>query len=279
MVIEYKKDRVNSKGKSPRDLQQRNQKQEYPSHQQGVVDTFLVDELKSHIAELKDELVKAKAVTPIAATLVSTSGYSEEEFETELLKAIDEASSKLQSDYEYKLKELEEKISRAKEESKNISESFESLIKAQELKIKTLEANPSKLDAVVIEVGKLKIENDSLSKDNVTLEGRNKILFSEQLELKHENALLKEKISGLEEVIKSKDSIIETLKNIQVVYKGGEEVAPLDTGRPQMESVFVDPSETKSMESFIEIKEVSQENDKINMNDKVNKLKNLLGKS
>jgi chromosome segregation ATPase len=278
MVIEYKKDRINSKGRGPRDLQQRHQKQEYPLPQQGVVDTFLVDELKSHIAELKQELTKSRSVVQIPAVLESTTGYSEAEFEIELLKAVDESSSKLRSEYESKIKHLEEKLSRAKEEVQIVSESFESLTKAQERKIKELEANPSKLDSVVIEVGKLRIENDSLSKDNIAIEARNKVLFSEQLTLKHELELLKTKISGQEEVIKSKDLMIETLKNIQVVYKGGEEVISTDPERPQMETTYVDPSVSNKMESFIEVKDVETETEKVNMNDKVSKLKDLLGR-
>lgn len=93
--------------------------------------------------------------------------------------------------------------------------------------------------------------------------------LEEIIQLKKEIAVLKQNLVGKEE-------LIETLKS-KVVVSGAEIV---DHERPKMEQQFIDPLEKdagKGLKSHIDVTDTT-ESEKDNMSEKVNKLKNLLGK-
>jgi len=104
----------------------------------------------------------------------------------------------------------------------------------------------------------------SLNKSN-----QSSMSIEEGSELKEEIAVLKQNLIGKEE-------LIETLKS-KVVVSGAEIV---DHERPKMEQQFIDPLEKdagKGLKSHIDITDVTA-SEKENMSEKVDKLKNLLGK-
>jgi hypothetical protein len=109
-------------------------------------------------------------------------------------------------------------------------------------------------------------------------------------------------IAELKELIRQKDAQIEELKNkrssetenkltallseatekiekMAAAVQAGEN-ASTESDRPQMETVFIDPAENESedVESYLETKDFSA-SEKEEMESKVNKLKNLMGKS
>jgi hypothetical protein len=89
-----------------------------------------------------------------------------------------------------------------------------------------------------------------------------------------EIAVLSSKVQSLEDLIKSKDDLISTLKNTSTSIN---EVIKVP-GRPSMEESVIDPTEIKSnVESFINIKEDKTSTSKEVMQNKVDKLKSILG--
>lgn len=118
-------------------------------------------------------------------------------------------------------------------------------------------------------------------------------------ELSKQLIQLETKISGLTDVIISKDETIKSLNdklqtedkkdNSELNNQIKQLTAMLESGnfvigeemtiddRPTIGDVVIDPTGETKLESHIDIKNVSFEQ-KTNMNDKVNKLKNLLGK-
>jgi hypothetical protein len=134
-------------------------------------------------------------------------------------------------------------------------------------------------------------------------------LKSEVSRLESENNSLKisaeKEVASLKEIIKDKDLVIEQLKSTSTnvgmseekltsmfeeatkklesmalaSMASGEYSGPLGENRPKMEPVFVDPIEKESeVEKHLEIIEDVSITEKEEMNNKVSKLKNLLGK-
>ena len=109
-----------------------------------------------------------------------------------------------------------------------------------------------------------------------------------ELELTNEN--LNSRVSDLTSIIKDKDSIIsnltemnnrlsETISKFGSGEKIGINYVDEDADRPTMDPVFVDPIDTDMEEELIPhivIKDISNE-EKEDVNDKVNKLKSMLG--
>lgn len=112
--------------------------------------------------------------------------------------------------------------------------------------------------------------------------------------VKEETKKLNDEITSLKEIIKNKDELITTLKSQTADYNKltvllTEATKKLNSGvvipdepivesdRPAMEEVFVDPSTSnEKLESHIGVETVKG-TEKKQMDDKVNKLKNLLG--
>jgi len=105
---------------------------------------------------------------------------------------------------------------------------------------------------LIINADKLKVENKTLAED-----------LGQAIE----------KIKELEIKLESKDEVITALKSRSV---GEGEVFIEDTDRPEMETVFIDPTEVgqNKMKSHINVKDTDSKED---VNSKVNKLKGLIG--
>lgn len=165
--------------------------------------------------------------------------------------------------------EIEKAIS---SEIRVVKSEYESLTSIQRDKIASLEEN-------------IKSFKDSRLRDAEIMEQ----LRNENSKLKSENSALKEKISSKDELITqlketettqlSEEKLAEIIsaatKNIQI-NTSTEEV--VDTSRPQMETVFVDPTENESKaESHIVVEDIST-TEKAEINNKLDKLKGLMGK-
>ena len=92
---------------------------------------------------------------------------------------------------------------------------------------------------------------------------------------KKETKELSNKVVALEAKLEAKDEVISALKSRTV---GEGEVFVEDSNRPEMKTVFIDPTEAgqNRMESHIKVEEESI-TAKADIDDKVNKLKNLIG--
>jgi len=94
-------------------------------------------------------------------------------------------------------------------------------------------------------------------------------------ETKHLNTeidRLKDKVSSLEDIIKSKDETILALRsNVNV------DVSEIKSDRPQIGTVYIDPSEGKtSFEKHVEVENTISVNEEP-VSDKLNKLRGILG--
>ncbi|RKZ10833.1 hypothetical protein DRQ25_01625 [Candidatus Fermentibacteria bacterium] len=118
-------------------------------------------------------------------------------------------------------------------------------------------------------------DKDLVNARNETTEVNNKLVMAEA---KFET--LTDKIASLEEIIKTKDDAIEAIKNAPPTYVHGDgAVVVEDPDRPKMEKAYIDPLESDAgaaMEPHITVEDVKT-TDKINVNDKVAKLKGLMG--
>jgi len=148
---------------------------------------------------------------------------------------------------------------------------------------------PEQVDEEIIKA--IKVETTDLKVKVGVLEGKNKELINGH----------KKEVASLNNTIKDKEALIKQLRETQSSSVDENKLTSLlnevtrkiddisvasqalpqtsaDPGRPKMETVFVDPIEDeKKIEAYIEIEDISI-NEKEQMDDKVNKLKNIMGK-
>jgi len=255
--MEYKK-YANKKGRvliggGPRDRQaqaiaSRIQSQQHTSG--GADSDYIIQELRKEL-----DALKAK---PVDASL-----FTGEQVDGEIRKAVAEAINDIKKHYEGE-------VSRLEGSNKKLIESVEALNK----------------------------EKDHLINKHYSFE-------KDVKEIKEEKVELEKAKQALEERILAKDEIIEVLKrdtsgggDSQALYKiiedqgkrieeltiavrsGGEVLIEDDPNRPQMEDTFVDPLEEDAgneLESFIDVEDVSLD-EKEDMQEKVNKLKEIMGR-
>lgn len=110
------------------------------------------------------------------------------------------------------------------------------------------------------------------------LQERNDLLKDKIKEIKKDNKdfdVLKKEINMLKQIIVDKEELIEVLKTQPAIIDG----VTVGVERPQMEQQFIDPLEKdagRGLKSHIDIKDISYDK-KENMNEKVDKLKKLVG--
>lgn len=205
----------------------------------GNIDSALIDTLKEQISDLQDKLERSSKNT--------SDGWTDDQVNSEIEKAVTSELRIAKSEYE-------------------------TTVSVQRDRLATLEEN-------------LKTFKESRQKDAEILEHTR----NENTKLKSENSVLKEKIASKDELIAqlkesssapqiSEEKLAEIIsaatKNIQVNASTGEVT---DRSRPQMETVFVDPSENSNAESHIVIEDIST-TEKEQINNKLSKLKGLMGK-
>jgi len=120
--------------------------------------------------------------------------------------------------------------------------------------------------------------NDNLTRLHSTITKENTDMKTKMAKLEAELGDvvdLKKQIAVLEQEVAGKEELIDTLKSRPAII-GGEVIT--DPDRPQMEQVFVDPLEDdagEGMKSTINIETITKDEE---VNDKVDKLRGLLGK-
>lgn len=132
------------------------------------------------------------------------------------------------------------------------------------------------VDEYKIQVSELQKSNDNLIKLHTAIVNENAELKTKisKLETEPDVVELKKQIAVLEQEIEGKQELIETLRTRPGIIEG--EV--IDPDRPKMEQIFVDPLEKdagEGMKSSINVDTVVKDDA---VDDKVNKLKDLLGK-
>jgi hypothetical protein len=133
---------------------------------------------------------------------------------------------------------------------------------------------------------KYKMQIVELQKSNDDLTKMHRVVSSQNTDLKKKIDQLngdlksaddlKKQIAVLEQVIQGKEELIETLKSRPAIVDGEIITEP---DRPQMENIFVDPLEKdagEGMKDSINIEDVTPD-DQENIDNKVDKLKDLLG--
>ena len=173
---------------------------------------------------------------------------------------------------------------------------------------KQLEANSasmtgytaSQVDDEIIKAIKAETANMK-SKQDAELSILKSKIESINLEMTTSKEVYEKEVSSLKDIINSKDDMIKQLlenkqptsdnKLIELLGESTKKIEAMaaqismnttgempDSGRPKMETVFVDPIENESkVEKHFDIEDISVK-EKIQMDDKVNKLKNLIGK-
>lgn len=250
MPIPYRKEWVKPDGRrlsagGPRDLQRRQKMAEA----QAATDAELISFLKEQIVELKEEL---KSVYHDK----SPEGYfTAEEVDEEIRKAVEEA--------------VKETMVSMKRNSQNLNQNLE-----------------PRLQSYKEQILKLQKQNDDFKTAQKDLVEQNSKLQNQVKRLEGELGVVddtireyKEKVLILEQSIKAKEEVIETLKSRPIIVKGSvEDEDFVDVPkRPQMENKFIDPlgkDDGKGLKSNIKVKTESREG---KVDDKVNKLKNLIG--
>lgn len=187
-------------------------------------------------------LTKQLTGQPSAAPVVASEAkYTAEEFDSELIKHVEKEAKKIEKKY------------KDKEDS--------------------YKKQTADLDAEVDEFVTFSVEKAMTAEKKVSNKIKEKLTAAN-----HEIEVLNEKLKSSEEIMKIKDDTIEMLKTRPV---GSYEPEIIDTpeDRPQMSTVFIDPTEEgagNKMASHINIKDVSI-TEKEKMVEKVNKLKSLVG--
>ena len=138
------------------------------------------------------------------------------------------------------------------------------------------EFNTEVVKAVEASIAK---ERDANSRYILELENKLKAA-GDTPETMNKLAALEAEVNNLKSVIDGKNETIEVLKSRPVnVVAGASIEAPTvsDSDRPQMDSAFIDPSESgEDYKSNINVESV-EDTQKVDTSNKVNKLRNLLG--
>jgi len=148
---------------------------------------------------------------------------------------------------------------------------------------------PEQVDEEIIKA--IKVETADLKVKVSILEGKNKELINgHKKEITSLNNVIKDKEILIKQLMETQSSSVdenkltslltEVTKKIDGISAASQALPQenVDLGRPKMETVFVDPIEDeKKIEAYIEIEDISI-NEKEQMDDKVNKLKNIMGK-
>jgi len=203
-------------------------------------DVEVIESLKQQIEELK-ELSKAKQ---------SGNLYTAEEVDEEIRKAVEAA--------------VKETTIALKKSNKIVNQEIEPVLQKYKVQIVELQKNNDDLTRI----------HSSITTQNAEL--KTKISKLEE-ELKDVSEL-KKQIAVLEQTLSGKEEVIEALKSRAVV---GDSTEVEDPNRPKMEQIFVDPLEKNSgagLKSNIVIEELQTTDKKEEMDDKVTKLRSLLGK-
>ena len=203
-------------------------------------DVEVIESLKQQIEELK-ELSKAKQ---------SGNLYTAEEVDEEIRRAVESA--------------VKETTIALKKNNKIVSQEIEPILQKYKVQIVELQKNNDDLTRI----------HSSITTQNAEL--KTKISKLEE-ELK-DVVEFKKQIAVLEQTLSGKEEVIEALKSRTVVSDSAEVEDP---NRPKMEQIFVDPLEKNSgagLKSNIVIEELQTTDKKEEMDDKVNKLRSLLGK-
>jgi DNA repair exonuclease SbcCD ATPase subunit len=205
-------------------------------------DVGLIEGLKKQIEELK-EISKSKQ---------SGNLYTAEEVDEELRKAVEAA--------------VKETTLALKKNTQMVNQEIEPVLQKYKVQIVELQKNNDDLirnhSSIIDQNSEMKIKIDKLEEE-----------LKEVIELKKQIAVLEQTLIG-------KAELIDTLKSRPVVV-GSTEVE--DPDRPKMEQIFVDPLEKDAGDGLkpninIETTKLDLSPQKEEMDDKVNKLRGLLGK-
>lgn len=205
-------------------------------------DNELVALLTNQIAELKAEMIALKSKT---ADDAPQGFFTPEQVDEEIRKAVEAAISEAAISF------------KGQKQDSDLIE----LVKEYKRQIVELQKGNDNLTRLHANITK---ENTDLKTKISKLESEN----SDAAELKKQIAVLEQELSG-------KQELIETLKSSPAIV--GNEI--IDPDRPQMEQVFIDPLEENAgegLKSSIQIETVVKDDE---VDGKVNKLKDLLGKS
>jgi hypothetical protein len=203
-------------------------------------DSGLIAELRSQIKELKDAAKQEAKVI----------GYTAEQVNEEITKALKEELDKVHNKYN---KQKEELISK-----------LDFLVKEEMPKLKKANA------LLEQEKNQLHIEVELYKKDIKNLEDNLAEKVSELKELKETKVDTK-----LGKLLTEATAKIESMAS-QLAEK--HDLETTEANRPKMETVFIDPIEKESkVEKHFDVEDVSVR-EKDEMDNKVNKLKSLLGK-
>jgi hypothetical protein len=189
------------------------------------------------------------------------------------------------------LKELSKRVPKpegffsADEVDEEIRKAVENAVKETTLSLKrNTNAASQEIEPILqkykVQIVELQKSNDDFTKVHRTIIEENKELKNNIEQLKqNENIIteLKKQIAVLEQTITGKEELIVALKTRPIAVTEETE----DPNRPKMEKIFVDPLEQGAgdkLRSNIKIKNMDQQEEKEQVDDKVSKLKSLLGK-
>jgi chromosome segregation ATPase len=242
--MKYPKELVKPDGRrliagGPRDMQRRQQVAYTTSP-----DVEVIRELQQQIEEIKELAKSSKKSGDL---------YTAEEVDEEIRKAVEAA--------------VKETTISLKRNTQAANQEIEPVLQKYKTQILDLQRN-----------------NDDLTRLHTTITSQSAEMKEKISKLETEIGEvteLKKQIAVLEQTLAGKEELIETLKTRPVIVQGTTEVE--DPNRPKMEQVFVDPLEKdagKDLKSSIniEVEDIPTTDKKEEMDDKVFKLKSLLGK-
>ncbi len=240
MAIPYKKQYVKSDG---RKLNRSGPRDMQARTGGSSTDIDVVSLLTNQLTELKAEILAMKSRSGDAAP---TGFFSPEQVDEEIRKAVESAVAEAAISFKGMGTKNSDMVPLVQEYKKQIVE------------LQRGNDNLTKLHA-------------SITKESGNLKEQIAKLEAEMVDV----AELKKQIAVLEQELIGKEEMVEMLKTRPAIIEG--EIFA-DPDRPQMEQVFVDPLEEdagKGMKASIQIETVVKDEE---VGDKVNKLKDLLGK-
>lgn len=247
MAIKYNKEFVKPDGRKlvgggPRDLQRRQQ----IIAQQPFDQTAIIEELKKEITKLSIQLAKKD---------VPTQGYTGEQVDEEIRKAVAGAIEEVKASNKDKIKELKSAIEAYKKNEENLLK-----------RIKDFEISTAGLNN---ELNKLKENEKRLEKE---IFSKSEVINS--LSMDKEKA--DKQIDRITELLEAQTKKMEEL-SVSVILS--EDGSIIDNDRPQIETTFIDPlerGEGEDFTAFIKYKDIKTEPNETQS--KMSKLKGLMSR-
>ena len=284
-MISYNKNKYNNRGRGsgPRDLQNRRN-----NAGSSLDESVLISSLQAQIVLLTEQLSRSSSS--------AVSGITPEELDLEIRKAVASTKRELEHNFEIERAKYKEQLQitetgagsyHSSPTDAEVNAVIESAVSEAKSYVEAEAQKQIKATNKKLADTEKKCKLQTLELENLNKQLQSRLTDKEKDIIRLESGLktLNDKIAHQTEMIKLKDDIIVSLRSELAEYKEGamgkegSSSPDATSSRPQMETVYIDPTDknSKPVKTHIKVEPTSSITKKEEMANSVNKLKDLMG--